>query len=117
MALSPPDSDSSGIRNKVFGELTLNHLKKENGITILIAYMDSLFKKDELSEVYERYAAFDRYKKDSGQKMDDLILEFKTRYNRAKQKEMELPQAILAFKLLDAAQADRRTDNTMDSRY
>ena len=50
--------------------------------------MDSLFKKDELSEVYERYVAFNRYKKDSSQKMDDFILEFERRYNRAKQKEM-----------------------------
>ena len=107
VALSIPDSDSFGIRNKVSSELTLDDLKKENDITILIAYMDSIFKKDELSEVYERYVAFDRYKKDSSQKMDDFILEFERRYYRAKQ-EMELPQAVLAFKLLDPAQVEQK---------
>ena len=71
--------------------------------------MDSLFKKDELSEVYKRYVAFDRYKKDSSQKMDDVILEFERLYSRAKQKEMELPQAVLAFKLLDAAQVEQKS--------
>ena len=101
--LSLPESDSSGIRNKVFSELTLDGLGKENGITMFIADMDSLFK-DELSEVYERYVAFDRYKKDGNQKMDDFFLEFERRYNCAKQKKMELLQAVLAFKLLDAAQ-------------
>ena len=101
--LSLPESDSSGIRNKVFSELTLDGLEKENGITMFIADMDSLFK-DELSEVYERYVAFDRYKKDGNQKMDDFFLEFERCYNCAKQKEMELLQAVLAFKLLDAAQ-------------
>ena len=53
----------------------------------------------------------------TGQKMDNLILEFKRRYNRAKQKEMELPQALLAFKLLDAAQAEQKDRQTVDSRY
>ena len=92
VALSLPDSASSEFRNTGFSELTLDDPKKENGIMILIAYMDSLFKKDELSEVHKRYVAFDRYKKDSSQKMDDFILEFERRYNRAKQKEMELPK-------------------------
>ena len=41
--------------------------------------MDSLFKKDELPEVYERYIVFDRYKKDGSQKMDDFTLEFERR--------------------------------------
>ena len=36
--------------------------------------MDNLFKKDQLSEVYERYVAFDRYKKGSSQKKDDFMI-------------------------------------------
>ena len=40
--------------------------------------------------------------------MDDFILEFEKHYNRAKQKEIELPQAVLAFKLLDAAEVEQK---------
>ena len=44
--------------------------------------------------------------------MDDFILEFERHYNRGKQKEMELPQAVLAFTLLDAAQ-EEQTDRQL----
>ena len=70
--------------------------------------MDSLFMKDELFKVYERYVAFNRYKKDGSQKMDDFILDFERHYNCAKQKKMELPQAVLAFMFLDAAQVEQK---------
>ena len=65
--------------------------------------MDSLVKKDELSEAYERYVAFNRYKKDGSQKMDDFILEFVP--NRRK---CSYPKAVLAFKPLDAAQVEQK---------
>ena len=77
-------------------------------IVKLITYMDKLFKKDEISEVYERYTVFDRYEKVKDIKMDDFILEFEKHYNRIKQKEMGLPQAVLAFKLLDASKITHR---------
>ena len=37
--------------------------------------MDKLFKKDELSEVYERFIQFERYKKTKYVKMENFILE------------------------------------------
>ena len=74
----------------------------------LITYLDKLFKKDELSEVYERYVLFDRYEKNDQQLVEDFILEFERRristdYNRIIQTEMKLPPPVLALKLLDAS--------------
>ena len=48
--------------------------------------------------------------KDSSQKKDYFILEFERRYNGAKQKEMELFQAVLAFRLLDASQVEQKDE-------
>ena len=56
--LSFPEEDPSGIRDKVFNELKLDEVSQKYGIKKLITYLDKLFKKDELSEVYERYTLF-----------------------------------------------------------
>ena len=72
----------------------------------LIEYVDKLFKTDELSEVYERFIQFERYKKTEDVKMEDSILEFEKLYNRVRQKNMILPPAAIALKLLHASQLD-----------
>ena len=52
IALSLPEKDPTGVREKVFNEITLDKLNKTDGVETLMTYLDSLFKKDELSEVY-----------------------------------------------------------------
>ena len=42
----------------------------------LLTYLNTLFRKDELCEVYERYTTFDRYSKTDEVKMDDFFLAF-----------------------------------------
>ena len=103
IALSLPEDDPSGIRDKVFNEVTLENLNKDDGVATLIKYFDSQFQKDALCEVYERFTIFDRYQREPKQKMEDFVLEFEKLYNRIKQKEMELPDPVLGFKILDAA--------------
>jgi len=70
--------------------LKLETINADDGVDKLITYLDKLFRKDELSEVYERYILFDRFERSSQQPMDDFILEFEKRYNRIMQKEMKL---------------------------
>ena len=52
-----------------------------------MTYLDSLFKKDELSEVYQRYINFDRFQGDPMQTMEEFELEFEKLYNRIKQRD------------------------------
>ena len=106
IALSLPESDASGIRDKEFNEITLTNLSVENGADKLIEYMDKLFEKDELSEVYERFIQFERYKKTEDVKMEDFILKFKKLYNRIRQRNTILPPVVIALKSLDASQLD-----------
>ena len=107
-ALLLPENDPSGARDKVFNELKLETINADNGVDTLITYFDGLFKKDKLSEVYERYIHFDRYVRENDKKMEEFILEFEKLYNRIKQKDMTLPSPVLAFKLLDAAKLSHR---------
>ena len=108
VALSLPESDASGVRDKVFDEIKLQDLNKDISVELLIEYLDSLFKRDKLSEVYERCTKFDRYEKKDQDKMEDFISEFQKLYKRIKQKSMELPEVVLPFKLLDASKIQHR---------
>ena len=102
VALSMPENDASGVRDKVFNEIKLQDLNKDTGVELLIKCFDSLFKRDELSEVYERYTKFARHEKKDQDNMEEFTSEFEKLYNRIKQKSMKLPEDVLAFKLLDA---------------
>lgn len=108
IALTLPEDDKSGIREKVFNKLSLQVLGGDTGLGCLIEYMENLFKKDEINEVYEQYVLFDRYVKSPNENMEDYFIEFEKRYNRIKQKSTILPSPILAFRLLDSSGLDTR---------
>ena len=63
--------------------MTLEQLEDENGIDETIAFMDGLFKKDELTEVYERYVDLNRFLMKSG--MNEFILETAVNYRVLKE--------------------------------
>ena len=60
IALSLPEEGN--IRDKVFGELDVLALGRDDGVYILIEFLDKIFKKDELSAAYETWTEFDHYK-------------------------------------------------------
>ena len=99
--MSLSENEKSQIRDKVFNEINPGDLKTDNGVEPLIAFSDSVFKKDELAEIYEYYVNFDRYRKDSSDIMENYILEFEKLYNKTKKFKMELPESVLAFELLE----------------
>ena len=101
VALSFPENDESHIRDKVFSEINMDDLKEEDGIKTLITFMDGIFKKDELTQVYDAYIKFDRFKRTMNDAIENYIIEFEKLYVKTKRYKMELPQSVLAFKLLD----------------
>ena len=111
IALSlPQDSGESGIREKVFDEIELKDLKKENGLEILINFLDKTLGKDDLSDSLEKFEDFEDYCHGQNETILDYISRFDQKYNRLKKLGMELPSAIVAFKLL------RRANITRDER-
>lgn len=55
MALSLPEDDESGICDKLFNEISLQVLGSDTGLNSLTEYLENLFKKEEINEVYECY--------------------------------------------------------------
>ena len=77
-----PKEDPSGIRDKIFIELKLESLHKDDGIQVLLEYMNSLFFKGWTHWNLWTYIKFDRYQRKNNQQMKVFILEFEKLNNR-----------------------------------
>ncbi len=74
----------------------------------LMTKLDYVFLKEEKDCAYEAYSYFDGITKNGLVSMTDYIIDFEQRYNRMKKYNMTLPDAVLAFKLLDTACLDEK---------
>jgi hypothetical protein len=50
IALSLPEDDESQIREKVFDQIQIEDLKSDDGLTILIGFLDQHLAKDDLTD-------------------------------------------------------------------
>jgi len=87
-------------------EIPADDLDKDDGMTILIRELDKVFLREEKDRAYEAYSEFDQISREDGVSMVDYIVDFEQKYNRIKKFDMVLPDAVLAFKLLDTAGLD-----------
>lgn len=76
IGLNLPEIEGT-IRNKVFAFSFSTPNSVNNGVVTLIAFIDAIYKKDELSAAYEAYTDFDRYKRVSWVSMENYVMEFK----------------------------------------
>ena len=93
--------DSSGIRDKIMNELTIEELNVDGGMDTYIKYMDSHFKKDDSVATYEAYLNFEQCKKKDEEEIKTYILRLDKQSNIAKKKKVTYPNLVLALKLLD----------------
>ena len=109
LAYELPEDDPSGIRDKLFNELTIEKLNCDDGLKNFTDYMDKLFLKDNNTQKYEDYVKFDNYRRSGDQKIQDFINEFDKLYNIcARNTSLQLSETIRAFKLLDAANLNKQ---------
>lgn len=78
-------------------------MAKDTGMATLIEQLDKVFLRDDKDKAYEAYKNFDTFSRTEDMSMTDFIVEFDKRYNKSKKYEMTLPEAVLAFKILDNA--------------
>ena len=103
IALSLPEDDESGIREKVFDELAISDLKADTGLDTLLTFLDNKLQKDDLADSWDKFNDFEEYKREKGQSISDYISKFDQKYKKIVRKKMTLPSEILAFKLLKRA--------------
>ena len=100
--------ESSEVRDKVFSEIKIEELHNDDGLKKLIECLDKWYKKDELSEAYESWNNFYKFKKSEDTSMDAYILEFVKRYKIVKKFKIEIPSSVLAFILLECTGLEHR---------
>ena len=80
IALSLPEDDKNQIREKVFTQISLDDLKKEDGFDILIKFLDTHLKKDELTDSIEKFEYFEDFQRMEGQCVSEYIALFDFKY-------------------------------------
>ena len=105
IALSLPSDgdDKTCIREKVFEQIDLEDLEKDEGLETLIAFLDKQLGKDDLSDSFEKFEDFEDYSRSKVETVVEYIAKFDQKYNRLLKLNMTLPSAVLAFKLLKRA--------------
>ena len=107
IALSLPENEEFHIKEKVFSQVSLDDLKKENGLDILIQFLDKHLKKDDLTDSIEKFEEFDDCQRAEGQSITEFIDSFDSNYRRIEKLDMKMPSEILAFKLIRKANISR----------
>ena len=78
-------------------------LKGENGVAELLTKLKELFAKDSEQAAFQAYEQFETFMRPEGMGMVDFINEWERRYAKIKEKQMELPDGVLAYRLLKSA--------------
>ena len=84
-------------------ELDISVLNADDGLDKVIGQLDGLYLRDTNQLTYAAYSEFEKYKRPTDASINDFVSDFERKYNKVKAKKIELPDAVLAYRLLDSA--------------
>ena len=93
----------TGRAHETAVRVPVDELNSNSGMQVLCTMLDKVLKKEDKDLAYETYTTFDNFKCCDGVTIGDYIYEFEKLYERCSRLKMVLPDAVLAFKLLDNA--------------
>ena len=96
------EGHSSGIQQKIDTALGDDIVDKEDGMTKLIEYLDTIYQEDEMTNMWTKYKKFIRLKKQDSQAISEFIAEFEAAYKEAKENGCEVSDTVLALNLLES---------------
>ena len=83
--------------------ISIDNLISESGVQAITDKLQAMYKKDEHQVAFRRYKEFESFSRPEDMSMVDYINEFDRLYSRIKEKSMELPDDVLAYRLLKSA--------------
>ena len=84
-------------------ELDVGIISGDKGVEAILEQLDKLYPKDRHQTAYLAYEAFEKFQRPVAMSMSDFINEFERMYHKLKQHKMELPDGVLAYRLLKSA--------------
>ena len=61
-----PEDDANHIRKKFFTQISLDDLKKEDGLDKMIKFLDACLKQDEFTDSIEKFEEFEDFQRKEG---------------------------------------------------
>ena len=108
VALNLPEDDKRKLKEKVFGELELDVLNSENGMSVLFEFLDRYLLEDELMNSWNKFEDFEKFEKKHGQNIREYVADFDLKFRKLEKIHIKLPSEILAFKLLRNANLSKQ---------
>ena len=108
VALNLPEVDKRKIKEKVFGELELDELNSENGMSVLFEFLDRYLLEDELTNKWNKFEDFEKFERKPGQNIKEYVADFDLKFRKLEKLHIKLPSEILAFKLLRNAHLSKQ---------
>ena len=108
VALNLPEDDKRKIKEKVIGELELDVLNSENGMSVLFEFLDRYLLEDELMNSWNKFEDFEKFERKHGQNIREYVADFDLKFRKLEKVHIKLPSEILAFKLLRNANLSKQ---------
>ena len=108
VALNLPEDDKWKIKEKVFGELELDVLNSENGMSVLFEFLDEYLLEDELMDSWNKFEDFEKFQRKPCQNIREYVADFDLKFRKLEKLHIKLPPEILAFKLLRNANLSKQ---------
>ena len=96
----------SNIKEKIVTQIGDDLENNADGINKLLAFLESIYDEDDLADTYEKYVEFKHKKRKKDESIHTFIADWENIYHKCKNAECELPDIILCFELLQAAQLE-----------
>ena len=97
--LTLPDTDTCSIRSTVIERIDQAKINAKGGFKLLQTLLDELLGKDDLQDSVDEFDEFEDYHRTT-ETMREYIQKFDTNFNKLKNNGIDLPQEVLAFKLI-----------------
>ena len=91
-------------------ELSTSVITQKDGVKKIITKLDSIYKKDELTQKYNDLESFENYKRVSNTTMREFLTEFEKRHSKVKSYGTGMTDDLLAFRLLKSANLTSRDE-------
>ena len=93
----------TGIKEKIIVSIGDTLENADNGIDLLIAFLDGIYQEDDMSAAWTKYKNFNKISRGDSVSVNDFIAEFEKEYLLAKSAGCEYSDIILAFRLLEGS--------------
>ena len=93
----------SRIKEKISTQIGEKLIDNADGIKELIAFLDNIYDKDEMADVWDKFVEFTSFSRKPEQDLTQFMAEWTNSYHKLKTAGCVYPDIILGFKLLDSA--------------